>query len=290
MARGPVVKSSTSVPWHARARVIAQAVGVEPRSFRRLRWIYKARVVHGYGASLSANLRFILLDPEPHNFTYEIVNGDDLAHWVASVAETDFEAAVLHLEEPASDAELEGRLRRATSGHWLWTKRFPPFGKRLGWYALVRLIKPRLVVETGVHDGLGSLLLLRALERNVQEGHPGRLVSFDVNPAAGWLVGSHPLWSFRIQASRDALLEMLCDRAEIDMFLYDGWHSYECERAELQMVAPHLTQSGVLLSDDAQVTGALADVCQANALRYLTVSLQSHKHFHPGAVLGAGRR
>ena len=33
------------------------------------------------------------------------------------------------------------------------------YGRRLGWYALVRALKPRTVVETGADKGLGSCVL-----------------------------------------------------------------------------------------------------------------------------------
>jgi Methyltransferase domain len=287
-ATGNQKPSEVQLPWHARARQIAQTFGVEPKDFRRVRWLHKARIVRGCDAGFREKALFVLWDPEPHNFTYEIANEDDLAYWVQAVARTDEGVARARVREPASDAELHARLRRATSGRWRWSKRSPPFGKRLGWYALVRLLRPNLVVETGVHDGLGSLLLLRALERNLEEGHAGHLVSFDVNPSAGWLVGSHPHWTLRLEASEQGLPRVLDSGREIGMFIYDGWHSYDSERAELEAVLPHLGPTGVLLSDDAQVTGALAAVCEAHGLEYLTVNLIPRKHFHPGSTLAAG--
>ena len=131
------------------------------------------------------NLAYVLLDPEPDNFTYELDNEQELADWVARVSGREAAEVDVVLAEARGDRVLTDRLRAATAGRWWWSKPQPPFGKRLAWYALARLLKPALIVETGVHDGLGSLLLLRALERNALEGASGRLVSFDVNPAAG---------------------------------------------------------------------------------------------------------
>lgn len=243
-----------------------------------------------YDASLWRNLEYVLADPEPHNYSYEIANLDEVATWVTEVAGIQLEAAEELVREPAHDEDLHASVLGATRGHWLWTKRSPPFGKRVGWYALARALRPRLIVETGVHDGLGSLLLLRALERNKAEGVPGRLVSFDINPAAGWLVGRHPQWEFRMQSSQDGLRELLDGGAEVDMFIYDGWHSDDAERTELALVADHLAPTGVLLSDDAQVTSAHAEVCRTKGLRYFAVYTRPSGHFHPGTVLAAGRR
>ena len=280
----------TFVPVGAwQAASIAQRLGVDPRYLRRFRWIRKANAVHRHNASLLGNLRFVLLDPEPDNFTYDVGNLGDLAQWVSSVAGCSLEVAHNLVGEPRTDELLESRLRAATAGHWLWSKAAPPFGKRLGWYAVARLARPRLIVEVGVHDGLGSALLLRALERNLDDGYPGRLVSFDINHSAGWLVGEHPLWQLRIQSSDQGLPDVLDSGNDLGLFVYDGWHAYDAERADVELAAEHLSPTGVLLSDDAY-TRALHDVSQAHGLAYFEFHETSVGHFYPGGVLGAGVR
>jgi Methyltransferase domain len=283
--------SGHRIPWQARARVVAQRAGIDPRYLRRLRWLHKARAVRRSGARLRAHVAFVLAVPEPDNFTYEIANEAELGAWVAAVAGCPAREAAAYVAEPAADLTLARRRQIATSGRWLWTKRAPAYGKRLGWYALARALRPRLIVETGAHDGLGSLLLLRALERNATEsGVVGRLVSFDVNPTAGWLVGGHPQWELLIGSSEQQLPLVLAAGQQVDMFVYDGWHTYAAERADLQLIAPALARDGVLLSDDAQVSRALADTCRERGLSYHAFHERPVGHFHPGAVLGAGRR
>src|SRR6185312_11856533 len=97
----------------------------------------------------------VLTSPEPDNYTYEITNEAELAGWAAGVARSDEASVRALVQEPSHDVELANRLRSATADHWLWTKRSPPFGKRLGWYALTRALRPRRVIEIGAHDGLG---------------------------------------------------------------------------------------------------------------------------------------
>jgi predicted O-methyltransferase YrrM len=231
----------------------------------------------------------VLASPEPDNYTYPIANEAELAAWAAGVARCDERVARKLVEEPSQDAELAERLRAATAHRWLYTKRSPPFGKRLGWYALARSLRPRRVIEIGAHDGLGSMLLLRALELNQRDGFPGTLVSFDVNPAAGWLVGEHPLWQLRIQSSDEGLPEVV-SAAPVDMLVYDGWHTFEAEYADLRVAADHLSSDGVLVSDDAQVTRALAHLCEELGFVYSEFQEVPVDHFYPGAMLGAGRR
>jgi predicted O-methyltransferase YrrM len=251
--------------------------------------MHKARAVRRSGHRLRGHWQFVLGSPEPDNYTYPITNEAELAAWAAGVARCDEAAARALVQEPSQDVELAARLRSATAHHWLWTKRAPDFGKRLGWYALARALRPRRVIEIGAHDGLGSLLLLRALELNQLEGVPGTLVSFDVNPAAGWLVGEHPLWELRIQASDEGLAQVVSPAAPVDMLVYDGWHTFEAEYADLRVAAEHLSSDGVLVSDDAQVTRALARLSEELGFDYSEFQEIPLGHFYPGAVLAAGR-
>jgi Methyltransferase domain len=280
---------SARAPWHATARELAQRIGIEPRSLRRLRWVHKARAVRRSGHQIRRHWQFVLASPEPDNYTYPIANEAELAAWAAVVARCDEAAARTLVQEPSHDVELGERLRSATAGHWLWTKGSPPFGKRLGWYALARALRPQRVIEIGAHDGLGSMLLLRALELNERDGFPGTLVSFDVNPSAGWLVGEHPLWQLRIQSSDEGLPEVASAAAQVDMLIYDGWHTFEAEYADLRMAAEHLSPGGVLVSDDAQVTRALARLSEERGFVYSEFQEVPVEHFYPGAMLGAGR-
>ena len=276
--------------WHATGRRAVQRIGLEPRYLRRLRWISKARAVRRVGAPLRANVRYVLSDPEPDNFTYELANEAELAAWVQAVSRATPDEVNRLLAEARTDPVLAERLRRATDRRWWWSKRSPPFGKRLGWYALTRLLRPALIVETGVHDGLGSLTLLRALERNEEEGAPGRLVSFDINPAAGWLVSEHRLWELRLESTQAGLGAVLDGGPPVGIFIHDSLHTYDNERYELRAAALHLAPGGVLISDNAHATPALAETCAEFGLQMFTFHERSRDHFYGGGVTGAGRR
>ncbi|MFZ0043901.1 MAG: class I SAM-dependent methyltransferase [Solirubrobacteraceae bacterium] len=276
--------------WHADARELAQRAGLDPRYLRRWRWISKARAVRRAGGSLSSNLGYVLTDPEPNNFSYELANESDMIAWVAAVARCSPDDARRVTDEAHSDPVLRQRLRAATEGHWAWSKPEPPFGKRLGWYALVRLLSPGLVIEAGVHDGLGSLLLLRALELNAGEGPQARLVSFDVNPAAGWLAAGHPGWELRLESTRSGLPTLLADAPQVDLFIHDSLHTYEHERFELRTVAPRLSPGGVLVSDNVHATPALTETSEEFGFEYHEFYERPRDHFYTGGAVGAARR
>ena len=62
--------------------------------------------------------------------------------------------------------------------------------KRILWYALVRTLKPSVIIESGVHRGLGTCVLSAAITKNRAEGFKGDLYAVDIDPKAGELVQS----------------------------------------------------------------------------------------------------
>jgi hypothetical protein len=63
------------------------------RRLDRLRWLGKLRALRASGARLrdrpSAYLRYVLLDPELDNYTFEVSNEEELAAFVADVLRID---------------------------------------------------------------------------------------------------------------------------------------------------------------------------------------------------------
>ncbi|MEA2373687.1 MAG: hypothetical protein QOD53_150 [Thermoleophilaceae bacterium] len=265
-----------------------EQIGLSPRYANRFRWLAKARVLRMNRAPIRPYLRYLVLGAEIGNFTYELANEPDLAAFLDRVFGIGEQRAMDLIDEARNDEVLAGRLLAATRGRW-WTKTSPPFGRRLGWYAIIRLVKPELVVETGIHDGLGSLILVRALERNAEEGVHGRLVGFDIYERAGWIVGEHPLYRRVIEPTQAALARELDAGPPLGVFIHDSMHTYEHERFELETAADRLAPGGVLISDNAHTSTALKDVCDERGLRYDFFGERPRDHFSPGAGLGAGR-
>lgn len=125
------------------------------------------------------------------------------------------------------------------------------------WYAIVRLLKPKVVLETGVHDGLSSTLILRAMARNDR----GCLVSIDLPDlnlpngvdSPGWLIPDElkTRWRPYFGDSRRLLPVLARDHAPVDVFIHDSDHSAEFQTFEYRTVRPFLGSNGLLLGDDA---------------------------------------
>src|SRR6476620_6257832 len=130
---------------------------------------------------------YVVHSRELTNFTYELRNEAELAALVATPLGADRERAAGYLRELREDTELIERLDQGLRSDPR-RDRVARLGKRRALYATVRMARPRLVVETGLYDGLATTVLLRALQRNETEGDPGRLLGFDLEEESAWLV------------------------------------------------------------------------------------------------------
>jgi hypothetical protein len=172
-------------------RLVSERTRQRVRHLGRLRWVQKWQGIHAGGARVRDNLPYLLLSPEVDSFTYPIANEDELAALLADVLETDAASVAAAIAE-AHDCALLTRALRQGWPEMMWLRRDPQPGlPQLASWAILRLTRPALAVETGILDGMASTVMLVALERNAQDGDEGRLVSVDVMPGAGTMV---PEW------------------------------------------------------------------------------------------------
>ena len=105
-------------------------------------------------------------------------------------------------------------------------------------WCLVRRLRPRNVVETGVAHGVTSRFILEGLEKNgmaifgVLIGHQWNLSG---KPKLAWLlmVGFKERWSYISGSSRRRLPSVLGQLGEIDLFVHDSLHSARNVRFEM---------------------------------------------------------
>jgi hypothetical protein len=249
-------------------KVLLKRAGVN-----RLRWIRKAQIVQRHDAPIHKELPYILFDPEVQNFTYEIMNREELMTWLDSLF-----GAGAYVKEFEEDADLLDDLRRQVR----WrpdTKRRVLFGRRAGWYSIVRALRPSRVVETGTQNGLGSTAILAALERNGS----GEMISIDPQPGSGWLVPDR--LTQRWQQFRATSYEVLPSLGSIDLFIHDSLHTPDCERWELETAAE--LGARVLLSDNAHAADTARRFADNRGGSFSFWHERVTGHFYPGGGIGA---
>lgn len=231
-------------------------------------------------------LDYLVRGRELDNFSYDIANADELAEFLAAAFGSTTETALSYVHELEGDDELRRRLneRSRRRGHGPVC-----YGRRAGWYGAVRIAKPSVAVETGVHHGLGSAVLLSALRRNAAEGAPGRLISFDVADGVGWLVDddlrTSGAFELVIGDARKLLAPTLA-RESVGFFVHDSDHTYEHETFELETVLPRAERGAPLLSDNAHAGPAFADFCERHGLPLHVFRERPRRHFYPGGGIG----
>ena len=150
-------------------------------------------------------------------------------------------------------------------------------------WCLVRKLRPRNVLETGVAHGLTSRFILEALERNGS----GHLWSIDRPPMEREWRGQigiavdrrfHHRWSYILGSSRRRLPGVLSRLGEIDLFVHDSLHSERNVRFEMDRAWVALRPGGAIVVDDIDVnrgfhsftecvSGFRSLICEAEPLR-----------------------
>lgn len=137
-------------------------------------------------------------------------------------------------------------------------------------WCLVRHLKPRHVVETGVARGFTSRIILEALERN----GAGSLYSIDLppplNPELHDQIGMavpaklQNRWSYLKGSSRRHLPRLLADLGSVDLFIHDSAHTEYNTNFELKRAWSSLRPSGVMVADDIDSNWGFRTFMQAN--------------------------
>ncbi len=265
----------------------------------RLYKIRKSRVVNylprlrqatrAYNYRYGQILRWSVDSREDTNYTYALT--DDsllyLAHTVAVVSGASPATVQQYFREAQTDEALRDYVleKTRTSSYRRVADLRVEFGRRLGWYALVRIMKPGVVIETGVDKGLGAVLLCSALLRNRAEGAPGRYYGTDIAPKAGYLLDGIYKEVGQVLYG-DSITSLKAFDKPIDLFINDSDHSATYELEEYKVVLPKLTPTGILLSDNAHVASSLAQLSLEAGRKFVYYPEVPKDHWYPGAGIG----
>jgi len=146
-------------------------------------------------------------------------------------------------------------------------------------YVIVRAIKPKIIIETGVMHGLSSSFILKALEKNEE----GKLFSIDApsykktgpvnqdgymealphGKEPGWIIPStiKNKWELKIGKSKDILPLLIDSKEQLDFFIHDSEHTYENMMFELKLAWNKLKPGGIIVCDNIDANKSFEDFC-----------------------------
>jgi predicted O-methyltransferase YrrM len=134
-------------------------------------------------------------------------------------------------------------------------------------YAVARVLRPQIVIESGVCYGVTSAHLLQALRVNAR----GCLHSIDLPPLgrnADAYVGRfvpyelRDRWTLHRGTTRRLLRPLLDSLPALDLFLHDSLHTYQNMCMEFSVAWPKLRSGGVLISDDVEGNAAFHELVE----------------------------
>ena len=232
--------------------------------------------------------KWALQDSEFSNYYYSLTdkNLHELHCLLVAISKEDPSEIRRYIDEIHLNEQLQFELTRQIE--FDGTRRLNPisFGRRIGWYALIRMLKPRLVVETGVHQGVGACVISEALQKNAIDGHVGRYVGTEINPNHGKLFKSNYSDTGEILYGDSITSLMNLTNGDVDIFINDSDHDSEYERKEYEVIGNKLSKNGIILGDNSHVTGSLLEYSILNGRKFLLFREEPFDHWYPGGGIG----
>ena len=224
---------------------------------------------------------------ESGNFYYDLTpdNLRELGSLIAAISGASPALIDEYLEEIHTDPHLREHLARTWVDNPKMRDAQLAYGRRVGWYALVRILKPKMIIETGVHQGVGACVLTSALIRNRVDGSPGRYLGTDIDPGAGVLLTGRYAQVGEIIYG-DSITTLSKISTPIDFFINDSDHSAEYESREYDTILPLLAKSSIILGDNSHTNSRLNDFSRQHGRSYLFFGEVPANHWYPGAGIG----
>jgi predicted O-methyltransferase YrrM len=244
----------------------------------------------GYFKEPAHNLiRWLHSSNETTNFTYDLeeANKQYLASLLAVVLSISYDQAISYIREIEEDEELKNHIARATAQSE-WSFRADPevrLGRRMGWYVIARVLKPKVIVETGVDKGLGACVLTAALKRNKEESFDGRYYGTDIDSRAGYLLSGQyaRFGSILFGDSIDSLKKL---EGPIDLFINDSDHSTDYEANEYEIISDKLSRHAIVLGDNSHCSDKLLSFSFKHNRNFVFFQEKPRNHWYPGGGIG----
>lgn len=125
-------------------------------------------------------------------------------------------------------------------------------------YTITNILKPKIVVETGVANGFTTLSILKGLEST-----DGELHSFDIDKDTKEIGRNYPNWHWHQIDSLNPLksIKKSMNKIEaVDLWVHDSDHSYFWQWNEYKIAKIKLNRSGMLISDDIDFSRAWSQI------------------------------
>lgn len=128
-------------------------------------------------------------------------------------------------------------------------------------YAYILRVRPKIIVETGVANGITTNVMMSALE---QTG--GVLHSFDIDMRCENVYTGNGKWFFHHLSKPfpRSLKQHATGINDIELWIHDSNHGYSWQRFEYELAFGKLSKGGILVSDDIDASPAYGLIAGKN--------------------------
>lgn len=251
---------------------------------------YRLRLALSYYNKPLKNIFIWLIKSKEHtNFTYELedINKEYLVSLISVITKVDIYRVKDYILEIEQDEQLREHIRRLTISS---SKRYvadmtAKYSQRIGWYAMIRIKKPKIVIETGIDKGLGACINTAALMKNIKEGFNGYYYGTDINENAGYLF-KEPYNKYGKILYGDSIESLKKLTEPIDMFIHSVFHSSEYEMNEYKTIKEKLTEDALIISHRAHIDKELYNFAILTNRNFIYFQEKPKLHWYPGAGMG----
>lgn len=226
---------------------------------------------------------------EDTNYTYDLTeqNLDELYKLLESIFKINYSDIKKYSKELLENDKLKEYLsiKIKFSDFKNFADKEIKYSRRIGWYIIARISKPRLIIETGVDKGMGSVILTEALIKNKLDGYEGEYIGTDINPNAGYLYDDHYLENGNIIYG-DSIETLKKIKKPIDLFINDSDHSAIYERNEYKTILNKLSENAIILGDNSHSTDELLNFSIKHNRKFVLFRERPLNHWYPGAGIG----
>ena len=145
-------------------------------------------------------------------------------------------------------------------------------------YHIIRILKPKNIVETGVAYGASSAYILKAL----QDNGSGTLHSIDSvfrpwqsEEMIGVIIPENlkTKWNLVLGKSSNEL-QNLFDTLDVDIFIHDSLHTYKNMTYEFNVALKKINENGLIISDDVLENDAFHDFTKEKNLKNYLIKVE----------------
>lgn len=253
-------------------------------------WIFRFNLAVKFSiGEPRASISWFFRSREYTNFTYDLdpINRRSLAYYGASLCDVSVAEMLRYFEELEKDRELSSHLATTVANHEFAFSSDSEvrYGKRLLYYGVTRVLKPQVVVESGIEKGLASCVISAALIKNSAEGGDGRLIAIDIDDSAGWLISGKYAENVVLirDSSHDAVSQI---DGEVELFIYDSFGDPIYELEEYELIRQFLVDKAVVISKFGGNSTPIMDFADSFGGSYLSWTEIPKNHPYPGSSFG----